>query len=81
MKEHKQTVIKVIDGIIEDRFGNKPKRILEFVEQAGYVRLAEDQSPPSGIKFGGNPISDAYNGGYLEAQEDMRKAIFRKVEL
>lgn len=46
-----------------------------------YVRLAKDQGLPSGIKFGGNPISDAYNGGYLEAQQDMLKANFRKVEL
>jgi len=52
-------------------------QILAIIKQAGYVKLADDQSLPCithryGSEFG---------SGYAEAQEDMLKSGFRRMEL
>ena len=60
-----------------------PAQILVLLKQAGYVRLAEDQSLPP------NPYFDSISYpeltekcfAYDKAKQDMLKANFRKVEL
>jgi len=66
-------------------------QILAFIKKAGYVRLADDQSLPENPYAKGNVRSvggtmvigyDPISGGvYQEAQDDMLKAGFRRVEL
>lgn len=71
------------------RYYDEADQILTLIKQDGWVRLAKGQSLASGVKFGGNLISDAYNDGYWDAQQDMvkvreengRQVAFRKVEL
>lgn len=50
-------------------------RLFNVVEQAGYVKLSEDQSLPSFR----NAVNKSYND-YMLGQEDMRKANFKRVE-
>lgn len=64
----------------------KADQILTLIKQANYVRLDPDQSLPEN-PYHPNPlreydhqITDAGMIGYGEAQQDMLKAGFRKIE-
>ena len=68
---------ELADGIKADLiyFG---ELVLKELKEAGYVKLAEDQSLPR-FSFSEEPPNMRF--GYQKAQQDMLKAGFRRVEL
>lgn len=68
-------------GLSDTYYHSRAKIAFDVIKQAGYVRLAEDQSLPNKWTYAGNVHGDDYNSGYSTAQQDMLKANFRKVEL
>ena len=56
-------------------------RILALIEETGYVKLAADQSLPQQSYASQAHIGSHSSQGYVDSQQDMLKAEWRKVEL
>jgi len=89
IEEHSYSVgdadapIAIIDSSVNT--DKAADQILAFIKEAGYVKLADDQSLPS-YELPDKPLAQSewwsgYATGHIEGKEAMLKAGFRKVEL
>lgn len=64
---------------IRDLYFSRADQILSIIKEAGYVKLADNQSLP--LENSKCLLWDLYQQGWLEAQRCMRIAGWRKIEI
>lgn len=69
---------------VRSRWLVRADRILILIEEAGYVKLSEDQTPPCNCPAPSiinlNTYPEGQRFGYYQAMTDMLKAGWRRVE-